>query len=445
MTAEKTDLQKLENLLNSATNERQRKMYLSLLNKARAELGPDSSPSEQKTTESLTSAGRGASKPNRSSTETNRKNIQSPPDTPTSPSGVDPYYPAKTGRIGTRECASVTEKTKTTASTKKKARGKSSKNKASLVDDSTTASKKRSSKVNATSKKEKTSSKDDSIVVTQEVSATNNSTSVPKTNQMKEDKGSAKTKTKSKAKKQSKQTKSSNKATSSPASSSTNEAIFQGVGIIKCTPYLEDEKLFVKIDEQQYELQKVVGAWQTRIDLLKSELEQNGSREMLLRVYPNITHFTDGRPSYHLFRLVQFYAHEEQYPDVPEEFIFRGIWRVVSYCPSPVITIHRNINRLGVYKNLSSVAQKYYAKSQDFPVVWDAPVEPFKYDPKLKKSEQMPCYFVQVRATLKDGQYIVQEMLSEPTLNIPRFIKQSKKNRNSHNKSKQTDQSNKEI
>ena len=441
MTVEKTDLQKLENLLNSATNERQRKMYLSLLNKARAELGPDSSPSEQKTTESFTGRGRGASKPNSSSTDTNRKIIQSPPDTPASPSGAAPYYPAKTGRMGTRECASVTEKAKTTASTKKKARGKSSKEKASS---SPPASKKTSSKVNATSQEEKASSNHDSIVVTKEISATKNLTSIAETKQTKQDKGSAKTKAQSKSKKQSERTRSSDEANSSPASSSTNEAIFQGVGIIKCIPYMEDEKLFVKIDEQQYELQKVVGPWRTRIDLLKSELEQNGSREMLLRVYPNITHFTDGRPSYHLFRLVQFYAHEEQYPDVPEEFIFRGIWRVVSYCPSPVITIHRNINRLGVYKNLSSVAQKYYAKSQDFPVVWDAPVEPFKYDPKLKKSEQMPCYFVQVRATLKDGQYIVQEMLSEPTLNIPRFIKQSKKNRNSHNKSQPTTQSNKE-
>ena len=35
MTAVKSDLQKLETLLNSATNERQRKMYQALLDKAR--------------------------------------------------------------------------------------------------------------------------------------------------------------------------------------------------------------------------------------------------------------------------------------------------------------------------------------------------------------------------------------------------------------------------
>ena len=204
-------------------------------------------------------------------------------------------------------------------------------------------------------------------------------------------------------------------------------------------PYLEGEKVFVTIDEQQYELKKVS---QERFDLLKSELKENGSREMLLRVYPNILHFKDGSPSYQLFRLVQLYLDEEQYSELPEEFIFRGVWRVVSYCPSPVITIYRNIDRLGFYKSLSSYAQKYFAKSQDFPVVWDAPIAPFKLDPKRQKSEQMPCYFVQVKAIFKNGQYIVTEMLSEPTLDIPRFIRQPKPNRNNQNQPKQSDQAN---
>ena len=375
MTAEKTKLQKLQTLLNSATNERQRKMYQALLDKAKAELAPEPAPPQQKTTESS---------PQKTQTFTN-----------------------------------------------KKVRGKSSKKKA---ESSPSVSKQTSSKKKTTSKKEKASN-NDSVVVTEEISATNQSISALQT---KEDKESATTKTK--AKKQSKKSKSSDKATSSD---SNNQPYFSGVGIIRGTPYLEGEKIFVTIDEQQYELQKVMGgASRKRINPLKEELESNGSREMLLRVYPNILHFTDGRPPYQLFRLVQFYLDEEQYSELPEEFIFRGIWRVVSYCPNPVITINRNISQLGYYKNLSSDAQKYFAKSQDFPVVWDAPVEPFKYDSERKKSEQMPCYFVQVKAVFKNGQYIVTSMLSEPTLDIPRFIKPHKKNRNSQNKPKQSDQPN---
>ena len=39
----------------------------------------------------------------------------------------------------------------------------------------------------------------------------------------------------------------------------------------------------------------------------------------------------------------------------------------------------------------------------------------------------MPRYFVEVRASFKDGFYVVEEMLSEPTLKIPKFFKVSKK------------------
>ena len=378
MTGAKFDIQKIETLLNSATNERQRKMYLALLNKARAELAPKSPPSQQKTTES-------------------------------SP-----------------------KKTQTSASTNKKARGKTAQKKA---ESSPPASKKTSSKKKTTSKKEK-SSNNNSVVVTEEISATNKSTSVPQTNQTKQNKESATTKTKAKAKKQSKKSKSSDTETSS---NPNNQPYFSGVGIIRGAPYLQGEKVFVTVDEQQYELKKVS---QERFDLLKSELEEKGSREMLLKVYPNILHFKDGSPSYQLFRLVQVYLDEEQYLELPEEFIFRGIWRVVSYCPSPVITIYRNIDRLRFYKTLSSDAQKYFAKSQDFPLLWDAPVAPFEYDSQRKRSEQMPCYFVQVKAIFKNGQYIVTEMLSEPTLDIPRFIRQPKPNRNNQNQSKHSDQTN---
>ena len=373
MTAEKTKLQKLQTLLNSATNERQRKMYLALLNKAKAELASESAPPQQKATQ-------------------------------------------------------------TSASTKKKAQGKTAKKKA---ESNPPASKKTSSKNSATSKKEKASN-NNSVVVTEEISATNKSTSVLQSNQTKQNKESATTK--AQAKQKSKQSKNSDKATSED---SNNQPYFSGVGIIRGTPYLEGEKIFVTIDEQQFSLKQAIGTGRKGIDLLKEELEENGSREMLLRVYPNIIHNSNGTPPYQFFRLVHFYLNEEQYSELPEEFIFRGIWRVISCCPSPVITINRNISRLGFYKNLSSDAQKYFAKSQDFPVVWDAPVEPFKYDSERKKSEQMPCYFVQVKAIFKNGQYIVTEMLSEPTLDIPRFIRLPKQNRNNQkNKSKHSDQTN---
>ena len=81
---------------------------------------------------------------------------------------------------------------------------------------------------------------------------------------------------------------------------------------------------------------------------------------------------------------------------------------------------------MGYFKRLKKSRKFSFAKPHHIPVVWDAPIEPFKFNPQLEKGEQMPRYFVEVRAIFKDGLYVVEEMLREPTRNIPRFIKVSK-------------------
>ena len=83
--------------------------------------------------------------------------------------------------------------------------------------------------------------------------------------------------------------------------------------------------------------------------------------------------------------------------------------------------------RMEVFKSLNKQSQFWFARPHHLPVVWNAPVEPFKYNPQVEKDSQMPRYFVQVRAILKDGLYVVKEMLSEPTVKIPQYIKLPKK------------------
>ena len=329
MTAVKSDLEKLEELLNSATNERQRKMYQALLKKARAKLTPVAEASPEKT-------------------------IKSPTET------VD----------ATAECRSA-------KSTKKKSKVKSQAKDKTLDSANDDHSKK----------------KDRGAIAIDEGSI-------------------ASSKTQSSSKKQ---------------SSKTKKKVFQAVGIIKGTPYLEDEKLFITINGIKYDLKRGAGRLNKPFEELKSELESNGSGEMFLRVYPNITHYREGREIGYSFVLVRPYHIQAQYPGYPEGFIFRGVWRSITYCPTPVISIYRNLETLPIYKRLSTTAQKFFVRSQDFPVVWSAPVEPFIYNPQLPKSEQMPRYFVEVEATFFDGQYIVTEMLSEPSLKIPGFVKPKKK------------------
>jgi len=81
---------------------------------------------------------------------------------------------------------------------------------------------------------------------------------------------------------------------------------------------------------------------------------------------------------------------------------------------------------LPTFKKLNAKQQFHFAKPHHIPVVWSATVEPFKFNPQAEKGSQMPRYFVEVRAIFKDGLYVVEEMLREPTRNIPRFIKVSK-------------------
>lgn len=217
--------------------------------------------------------------------------------------------------------------------------------------------------------------------------------------------------------------------TSSNQKSDSNEpSIFQAVGLLECIPQVENERLSIAINGNQYELRKTHGPRSQQFDLLKQEIEKNGSRQMQLRVYPNIIHDSNKLEIRHLFSLVRAYADKPKCLDSSSSFVFRGIWQYVPYCSTPVISIHRNIDMLKFYQRLSTAAKKSFVRPQAFPVVWDAPVEPFRHNPDPQKSEQMPRYFVEVTAVFQDGQYTVVEMLNEPSLDIPRYIKPSRKN-----------------
>ena len=348
MAAVKSDLQKLEDLLNSATNERQKKMYQALINKAREKA----------------------------------KNLQST---------ASQSQTTQSKKLKTEKVDAIAEPI---AATKKKSKTKSSQTK--------------------TEAKEKT------------LDSTNNNdlkTEV-RSDQVKQDKEITSNQAQPSSKKQ---------------SNKVNERVFQAIGLIKCIPYLEDEKLFVTIDGIKYDLRRASGRSSKRFTQLKEELEKNGSREMFLKVYPNVSHYPDERGTRYSFSLVRPYLNQAQDPDYQEGFVFRGVWRLLPYLTTPVISIYRNIETLAIYKRLSPAAKKSFVKSHNFPIVWDAPVEPFIYNPELQKSEQLPRYFVEVRATFKDGQYTAIEMLNEPTLKIPKFVKSKGKDQKHRKQSKQSD------
>ena len=205
--------------------------------------------------------------------------------------------------------------------------------------------------------------------------------------------------------------------------------MFQAVGALIATPSLQDNLLKIAINGGEYDLFYVQGFRRQAHTRLKAELEKNGSEPMFLRLYPNAKFSKSLEKPLLSFLLVNFSRDCEKINDEPIGFVLRGIWQYITQCESPVISVYRNYcpPQLEFFKKLNSQQQFYFTQPCHIPLVWDGTIEPFKFNPKAKKGSQMPRYFVEVRATFKDGVYVVEEMLSEPTLKIPKFFKVSKK------------------
>ncbi|MEL6442151.1 MAG: hypothetical protein AAFQ80_23265 [Cyanobacteria bacterium J06621_8] len=217
------------------------------------------------------------------------------------------------------------------------------------------------------------------------------------------------------------------KTKSNQQSESDHPTIFQAVGLIKCMTQIKEDRLYITIDGQAYELKRGQKRTHQKFEELKREIEQNGSKELWLRVYPKIVHDSINEEIRYWFNLVKAFKHKSQCRNQQEGFILRGIWQYIPYCCEPVISIHRNVDRFYQYKRLPPGAKKNFARVLAFPVIWHAPVEPFRYNPELDRDQQMPRYFVQVRAVFEDDQFEVIEEIEQPTLDIPRYIKPRKK------------------
>lgn len=202
---------------------------------------------------------------------------------------------------------------------------------------------------------------------------------------------------------------------------------FQALGTLIAAPYLQGDRAWVTIEDREYDLRYVPGFQRQAYRLLLEELEENGSSKMFLKLYPNVTFDQSSAEPILSFSLANFSLNLEKINDYPKGFVLRGIWQYIPKCNFPVITIYRNLNQLPAFKKLKGSRQFYFAQPHHIPVVWDAPVEPFKYNPQQEKDSQMSRYFVEVRAIFKDGLYVVEEMLLPPTLDIPKYIKSPKK------------------
>ncbi len=116
------------------------------------------------------------------------------------------------------------------------------------------------------------------------------------------------------------------------------------------------------------------------------------------------------------------------------EFRLCGLWQFIPVCRTPCISIFKNFSkeRLDFIKGQDvDVAKKVkFMKASHLPLLWkDSPVKPFRFNPKLEKQEQEKTYFVEIKARFLPNKDVFGfvELLSEPTTNLPKFIKASKK------------------
>lgn len=413
------DSLKIEKLLKSATNERQRKMYQALLKKARSQEQQAAKTSSANKTQVKAQAVLGKVEKQSSGTTKKKKTTQKILQ---KESAIETVI-AKSPQIEVDNEAKSLPKLETPPKLEAPP----------LLE--TPPKLETPLKLEAPPKLEKppakeqkstlSSSKTDSKVATE--TSTNTSKSAAKNNQ-----NSAKQKSSNNQKEAQEQKAKSTKQKQSNQKTQKRKfqrkpPIFQALGKMVLTPYIKGNNLKVELNGQEYDL--LYGSDFTVVAhrKLRQDLTKNGSRKMLLKLYPHVQFSKKSFSAKLSFILGNFdkqYYSNRQYS---HKFKLQGIWQYVPYSKTPVISIYRNMEQLGEFKQLNEKEQLKLAKPNHLPVVWNnAPVAPFKYVEGVPKEEQMPRYFVQVRAVLQDDMYVVEEILKKPTLDIPPHIKGDK-------------------
>ncbi|BAZ47181.1 hypothetical protein NIES4102_42270 (plasmid) [Chondrocystis sp. NIES-4102] len=222
--------------------------------------------------------------------------------------------------------------------------------------------------------------------------------------------------------------------TVSPSLQNSNSLIFQAVGVIQGEIALDKgENLIITLDGQQYRLGFTAISRPRKYKALVEEIKIQGNSQKKVLVYPRLSH-TKTAYGYGVdFNLVTIAKTEETREGIFQdlaagEFYLSGFWQYVDFYDGPVVAVWRNysqglaqaVERVGIKK------AKQLLKTNYIPVDWtDAPQEPFKYDPNVEKRQQMPRYFVRLKARYQPqkNHFEAIEQLGESTTKAPKYLK----------------------
>ncbi|QOV22562.1 hypothetical protein IM676_18195 [Anabaenopsis elenkinii CCIBt3563] len=215
--------------------------------------------------------------------------------------------------------------------------------------------------------------------------------------------------------------------------------IFQAIGVIVGDVNLNaDGKNTVTIGNYEYPLFYIPQKRKV-FDALTKEIETTGNRTFRLVVYPKVIHFPrKEQPHSITFQLVGFDRGREKQTVSGElednEFKFSGLWQFIPVCQTPCISVFRNFTRerLEYIKQADASKKVKFMKASHLPLFWkDAPVRPFRFNPKAEKENQGHAVFVSLKAKFLPGRNVFGfvALLAPPQETAPRFLKASKKDK----------------
>ncbi|WP_036486994.1 hypothetical protein [Myxosarcina sp. GI1] len=214
---------------------------------------------------------------------------------------------------------------------------------------------------------------------------------------------------------------------------SESNSIFQAIGVLEgLVAVKNEEQLTITIEGQTYRLGYTAKSKQ-RYKALVEKIASQGSSIKKLSVYPQINH-NKGQEGYEInFNLVTVANTEEARTSIfqdlePGEFYLSGFWQYVLFCKSSVIAVLRNYSEklAQTVERVGSKRAKKILKPNYIPVdSADSSVDAFKYDPDLEKKQQMPRYFVRVKAKFQPEKNYFEAIaqVGESTTQAPKYLK----------------------
>ncbi|MBW4564019.1 MAG: hypothetical protein KME32_23340 [Mojavia pulchra JT2-VF2] len=227
----------------------------------------------------------------------------------------------------------------------------------------------------------------------------------------------------------------------------TPTGIFQAVGVITgdVTFIFEEQRnkyiANITIGQYQYNLFPNGSSWSKSASFngLRKQIESTGISRQKLIVYPKITHYPGKEQQHNIaFQLVAFEKENVENSISKQlnnlEFKLSGLWQFIPVCRTPCITVMKNFSneRLEYIKQAELANKVNFMKASHIPLIWtDAPVNPFRFNPKISKEEQGKAKFVSIKARFIPGRDVFgfDSLLALPQDEPPKYLKAGKKDK----------------